>query len=138
MVLSSAASGALVFTPKTNSYFYETMTCQAANTNVYDSISFSIKGPAGGSVSLEIQTTASCSQTAYTSKYHTVTGLTGAVQTVTIPLKSFTGANLNAITGFVWYGFSKLNVAWQVDDIQFVCSASGTTTSSGNFQFVRE
>lgn len=106
------------------------MSCQTATTNGYDAISFSIKGPAGGSVSLEIQTTASCSKTAYTSQYYTVSGLTGAVQTVNIPLKSFAGANLNAITSFVWYGFSQPNVAWQVDDIQFVCGKSSVTTSS--------
>ena len=65
----SASAGVLSFKPKAGSYFYETFPCQAASTNGYNSVSFQMKGPAGGSATLEIQTKTSCSATTYTSKY---------------------------------------------------------------------
>ncbi|KAI1852264.1 hypothetical protein JX265_006313 [Neoarthrinium moseri] len=126
----SAASGSLTFTPNENSYFYEGLTCQPATTNGFGAISFDIQGPAGGSVFLEIQTAESCSVSAYTSYYYSVTGLTGTSQTISVPLNSFAGANLNAITGFVWFGFSETNVTWQMSDIELACGATLPITTS--------
>ncbi|KAK8055226.1 hypothetical protein PG993_000453 [Apiospora rasikravindrae] len=120
----SVVDGSLAFTPKANSYFYETFACTQAKNDGYNAVSFSVVGPAGGSASLEIQTKSSCSASAYSSSYFTVSGLTGSKQTVTVPLSSFAGAKTNAITGLVWSSFSKTGVKWVLDDVQFVCTPS--------------
>ncbi|KAJ4325771.1 hypothetical protein N0V94_000531 [Neodidymelliopsis sp. IMI 364377] len=132
MTSISAASGVLSFKPKSGSYFYETFACQAATSNNYNSLQFTIKGVAGGSGTLEIQTQSSCSATTYTSYYTQFTGLTGASQTITIPLSQFSGANGNAVTGFVWSGFSSTTATWQLSNVQLGCGAStgGSTGSS--------
>lgn len=124
MTAISATGGVLSFTPKANAYFYETFACQAATSQGYNSIQFGIKGPAGSSLTLEIQTRASCTGTAYTSYYYAVSGLTGASQTITIPLSSFTGANGNAVTAFVWSVFSSNTAGWQLSNIQFGCGGA--------------
>lgn len=124
----SASGGVLSFKPKSGSYFYETFSCQAASSNGYNSVQFTIKGPAGGSATLEIQTQSSCSATSYTSYYTQVSSLTGSSQTITVPLSSFSGANANAVTAFVWSGFSSTTATWQLSNIQFGCG--GTAASS--------
>ncbi|RAR00144.1 carbohydrate esterase family 4 protein [Stemphylium lycopersici] len=136
MTSISASNGVLSFKPKSGSYFYETFPCQAATSNGYDSLTFDIKGPAGGSATLEIQTKTSCSATSYTSKYISVAGLTGNTQTIKVPLSQFSGANGNAVTGFVWSGFSSTSITWQMSKIAFGCSntsgggSSATSASS--------
>lgn len=129
MTSISVVDSSLAFTPKANSYFYETFTCTQAMNEGYNAVSFSVIGPAGGAASLEIQTKSSCSASAYSSSYFTFRGLTGSKQTVTVPLSSFAGAKTNAITGLVWSSFSKTGVKWVLDDVQFVCSTPGQTTS---------
>jgi len=123
----------LSFQPKSGgtSYFYETFSCQAASTNGYNSIQFTVKGPAGGSVTLEIQAQTSCSATSYTSYYTSVSGLTGNTQTITVPLSQFSGANANAITGFVWSGFSS-TATWQFSNVQFGCGAATGPSSASS------
>ncbi|KAL1799406.1 hypothetical protein ACET3X_003443 [Alternaria dauci] len=126
----SASGGVLSIKPKAGSYFYETFPCQAASSNGYNSITFQINGTAGGSATLEIQTKESCSAPAYTSKYVSIAGITGKTQTITIPFSQFSGANANAITGFVWAGFSSTDT-WQLSNIAFGCgSSSGGSTST--------
>ncbi|KAK8209430.1 hypothetical protein IWZ01DRAFT_436186 [Phyllosticta capitalensis] len=123
----------LTFAPAANSFFYETMTCQAASNNGYSGISFSIKGPAGGSLALELQYLTSCTSTAaYKSSYYTVSGLTGDTQVVTVPWSAFSGANPNAITAFSWSAFSATGVFWEVSQIQLACSGSGSSPSSAS------
>jgi peptidoglycan/xylan/chitin deacetylase (PgdA/CDA1 family) len=131
MTPAKAANGKLSVVPNANSYFYETFTCQAASSNGYDAISFLVKGPAGASLTLEIQTKSACSADAYQSYFYTVSGLTGTTQTINVPLSAFTGANTNAVTSFVWSGFSSLSVTWEFGKIQFACSA-GTSSSSSS------
>lgn len=125
MVAISAANNVLSFTPKANSYFFETFPCQAAASNGYNSLQFKIKGPAGGSIRLELQTQISCMVTTYTSSFLAVEGLTGGTQTVTVPLSAFVGANLNAISSVVWFGFSSNNPGWQLSQVQLGCAAAG-------------
>lgn len=117
----SAASGVLSFTPKTDSYFYETFTCQAASGNGYGSIQFTVKGPKGGSLNVELQTKTSCSASAYESAYVAVTGLTGNTQTITLLFSQFAGANANAVSSIVWSEFSSTS-AWQLSNVQLGCS----------------
>jgi peptidoglycan/xylan/chitin deacetylase (PgdA/CDA1 family) len=126
----SASGGVLSFKPKSDSYFYESFPCQAASSNGYNSLVFQMKGPVGGSATLEIQTKSSCSAGAYTSKYISLTGLTGNTQTITIPLSQFASANANAITGFVWAGFSSTTATWQMSNIAFGCGSTAGASSS--------
>lgn len=71
--------------------------------------------------------------TAYKSYYTTVTGMTGATQTITVPLSAFSGANLNAIRSILFESFSK-NGAWEIGQTQLVCANTGgpTSTSRGS------
>ncbi|KAK8088273.1 carbohydrate esterase family 4 protein [Apiospora hydei] len=130
MTSISVIDGSLTFTPKANSYFYETFPCTQAKNDGYNAVSFSVIGPAGGAASLEIQTKSSCSASAYSSSYFTVSGLTGSKQTVTVPLSSFSGAKINAITGLVWSSFSKTGVKWVLNDVQFVCRGTNPAPST--------
>lgn len=130
MTSIKAASNVLTFRPKSGSYFYETFPCQQASSNGYNSVQFSVKGPASGSFTLEIQTKSACSAGIYSSQYYTVSGLTGSTQTITVPLSSFSGANANAVNGFVWSGFSSTTVDWQLSNIAFGCGGSTTPASS--------
>ena len=125
----SATNGKLKFTPKSDgsSYFYETFACIAASTNGYDALMFPLKGPAGGSLTIEIQTSTSCSATAYTSWSYTLSGLTGSTQTATIPLSSFNGANLAAIKAVLWSGFS--TGSYELGQTSFVCKSGGGSGS---------
>jgi hypothetical protein len=131
MTSASAANGKLSVVPNANSYFYETSKCQAASSNGYNAITFLVKGPAGAFLTLEMQTKSACSVDAYQSYYYSVSGLTGATQTVTVPLTAFSGANVNAITSFVWSGFSTLSTTWEFGKIQFACS-TGSSSGSGS------
>ncbi|KAG9204270.1 hypothetical protein G6514_001344 [Epicoccum nigrum] len=130
MTSIKASNGVLAFKPNADSYFYETFACQAASSNKYNSIQFDIKGVAGGSGTLEIQTKSSCSDSAYTSYYTQFSGLTAGTKTVTIPLTQFAGANANAITGFVWSGFSDTTATWEMSKVQFGCEGATGGVSS--------
>ncbi|KAK1456889.1 hypothetical protein CMEL01_16246 [Colletotrichum melonis] len=116
-------NGALTFTPKadTTSYFYETLGCVKAATQGYKALSLSITGPKDASMLLEIQSRTSCSDNTYKSQWVTISGLTGSQQTVTISLSSFTEANLDAITGFVWSTYSQFS-SYSFDNLQFLCN----------------
>jgi len=130
MASISAANGVLSFMPKTNAYFYETFACQAASSNGYNSIQFTIKGPAGGTTALAIQTQASCSASSYTSYYTQVAGLTGSTQAITVPFSQFSGANENAITAVLFSGFSSTTATWQLSNLQFGCGGANTGGST--------
>ena len=130
MTSASALNGKLSIVPNADSYFYETFACQAASSDGYDAISFLVKGPAGASFTLEIQTKSSCSASAYQSYFHQVSGLTGVSQTISVPLSLFTGANANAVTSFVWGGFSALSTTWEFSKVQFTCSAGSDSGST--------
>ncbi|KAJ1327462.1 peptidoglycan-N-acetylglucosamine deacetylase [Microdochium nivale] len=130
MTSISASANTLTFNPKASSYFYETMPCQAASTNRYTALQFSVTAPKDATFMIELQSKAACSDAAYKSVYFTVTGMTGSKQTVTIPFSSFPGANLNGITGFVWSGFSKTGAQYQLSNVNFVCSPTTTLTSA--------
>ncbi|KAL5114011.1 hypothetical protein ACEQ8H_008116 [Pleosporales sp. CAS-2024a] len=120
----SAKSGVLSFTPKSNSYFYETFPCQASSSSGLTGLQFTVKGPSQGSMTLELQTKTSCSAASYNSYYTRVTGLTGQSQTIMIPFSTFTGANPDAVTGIVWSAFSSTSSTWQMSAIDLVCSTS--------------
>jgi hypothetical protein len=120
----SAKSGVLSFKPKSDSYFYESFPCQAATSKEQGALQFTVKGPAKGSMVVELQTQTSCSATSYKSYYTQITGLTGNTQTVTIPFTQFAGANANAITGIVWSGFSSTTYTWQMSNVNFACAGS--------------
>lgn len=131
---TSISGGTLTFTPNTTetSYLYEQIPCTSASTQGYDLLSFAIKGPEAASVSLELQTQTNCTTgvNTYSSFYYTVNGLSGSLETVTVPLSSWSGANLDAIVGVLFYGFSKgmtgTDNVWQIGNIALLCSNGGT------------
>lgn len=118
---ADVANKKITFTSKANSYFYTTFNCEKATTDQYNAITFPVKGPAGASFTLELQTMSSCTATSFKSYYTTITGVTGNTQTITVPLSSFSGANLNAISGLLWESFS-VKGAWEIGQTNFVCA----------------
>lgn len=78
---------------------------------------------------IELQTKTACSNTAYQSTYFQVSGVTGAVQTFTVPLSSFSGANLNAINAVLFSGFATNSVV-EIGSTQLVCGGAAGTPSS--------
>lgn len=121
----------LTFTPNSSSYFYTTFACKNTVTDGYNALTFPIKGPAGGSVTVEIQTkSGGCSASAYQSYFFTVTGLTGSTQTVTIPWTSWSGANSQAVTAFVWSSFTGGTSGWELGETKFRCAGGSTTTTT--------
>ncbi|ESZ91016.1 carbohydrate esterase family 4 protein [Sclerotinia borealis F-4128] len=126
---ADVANKKITFTSKANSYFYTTFSCEKATTDQYNAITFPIKGPAGSSFTLELQTMNSCTATTYKSYYTTITGITGATQTITVQLSAFPGANLNAISGLLWESFSA-DDAWEIGQTNFVCANGAGASSS--------
>ncbi|KAI5923577.1 hypothetical protein F4810DRAFT_199635 [Camillea tinctor] len=130
MNVTNTNGGVLTFTPNNIdvSYIYEQFECLNAATQDYSSLSFSIKGPEAASVSLELQTKEDCADEEYQSFYYTVDGLSGSLETVDIPLSNWVDANLDAVVGVVWYGFSAgvsgTDNEWQLDDVQFICAGA--------------
>lgn len=132
MNATSVDGGVLTFTPSetVESYIYEQFGCTTAQSQGYDTLSFDIKGPEAASVSLEIQTQPNCDPgtTAYNSTYFTIDGLSGTKETIKVPLNSWPDANLNAVIGFLWYGFSKgltgTDSVWQLDNVQLLCGGT--------------
>lgn len=129
-ITANVAAKKLTFTPKAGSYFYTSFgSCVAATTQGYNAITFPFKGPsAGSSFTFELQTGSSCASATYNSYTFTVSGLTGATQTITIPLSNFAGANLNVIKAVVWGDFSKTGSAYELGQTNFVCASGGVTT----------
>ncbi|KAI0444284.1 hypothetical protein F4803DRAFT_261377 [Xylaria telfairii] len=121
-------NGLLTFVPsqKDLAYLYEQFECVDTATLGYDSVAFSIKGPRAASVSLELQTKDNCSAAEYQSHYYTVDGLSGSLETIVVPLSSWTGANINGTVGLVWFGFSAgvtgTDDEWQLDNFQLLCA----------------
>ncbi|ORY55717.1 uncharacterized protein BCR38DRAFT_491063 [Pseudomassariella vexata] len=111
------------------SYYYENLPCVQSVTEAYKAIKFTMKAPAPGSnFTLEIQTRASCSATAFQSDWQVVRDLTGQAQTVIVPLGGWLGANtnLNAITGFNWATWTSPTQSngeedWQLGGIDDYC-----------------
>lgn len=130
MTTISASANTLSFRPKSGSYFYETFACQQASSNGYNSVTFTIKGPQGGSATLEMQHKTNCAASTYSSSFVSLSGLTGATQTITIPFSQFSGANANAVTGLVWSTFSSTSTTWQLGSIAFGCGGSTGGPSS--------
>lgn len=131
---ADTANKKITFTTTASSYFYTTFACEKATTDQYNAITFPIKGPAGATFTIELQTSTSCSTTAYTSYYTTLSGITGSTQTYTVLLSAFSGASLNAIDAIVFESFS-ISGAWEIGETQLVCAnaRSSSTTASSSF-----
>ena len=121
----AASAGEVVFIPKPDgSYFYESFPCVQAQSQGYGGLRFSILGPPGGSVSLELQTTTNCNTTGHTSSYTILTSLTGQGQIQTLPLVGFdNNPNYDAIVGLAWSEFSSTSTRWSIGNITLVCGA---------------
>jgi hypothetical protein len=120
MTSISASGSTLTFNPAAKSYFYENFPCVNAAGDNYDSVSFTLSGPAQSSLMMEMQTRTSCTATTYKSSFRNVT-VPASSSTVTVPLKDFEGANLGAITTLAWSTFNKTGSSYTLGNIQFVC-----------------
>ncbi|KAK7751365.1 hypothetical protein SLS62_006621 [Diatrype stigma] len=129
--------GILDFEPVSvdTSYVYEQFPCIDATAQGFDGLSFAVRGPAAASVSLELQSKADCgnsSDDSYSSAYYTLDGLSGDLETVAVPLASWTGddVHLTGLVGVVWFGFSPGSNAtdneWALDTVQLSCAATTT------------
>jgi len=123
----AASGGQVSFIPKdSNSYFYESFPCQAAVTNGYGGLRYTLQGPAGATHAIELQSTSGCNsnETNYKSSYYVVEGVTGQRQTVTVPFVGFDNdPNYDSIVGLVWAVFSAPNEIWSVGNITLVCGS---------------
>ncbi|KAI6383151.1 hypothetical protein MCOR25_000337 [Pyricularia grisea] len=131
----SASGGALSFTPKTDSYFYESFSCRKTTAEGYNALSFMVQAPAAGSsMTIEIQTNPSCDAgTTYKSAYYGVTGISTTQKTFTVPLSSFVGTEapkLDFVSTFAFSVFSSNKAGWKLSNIQLVCDASSVPSSS--------
>ncbi|KAI9647862.1 hypothetical protein NHQ30_004250 [Ciborinia camelliae] len=127
---ADVANKKVTFTSNENSYFYTNFNCEKATTDQYDAITFPVKGPAGSSFMLELQTLSSCAEpTPYKSYLTPVTGITGDTQTITVKLSAFSGANLDAISGLLWASFS-IDGDWEIGQTNLVCANGAGASSS--------
>ncbi|KAF8418421.1 glycosyl hydrolase [Tirmania nivea] len=130
----SAIPGKLTFTPKASSYYHTNFGCINAIKDDYKAIQFTVKAPAGGSATLELQTlSGGCGAADYQSHFVEITGLSGSTQLITVTLSRFTGASLSAVKTLVWEGFTgKIVAAWELGRIELVCpnAATGMSTTS--------
>ncbi|KAI1371700.1 hypothetical protein F4677DRAFT_434911 [Hypoxylon crocopeplum] len=134
-VRSSGSS--VAFVPQTMSYYYETLPCIDAVASGYSAISFAIKAPPGASLTLEIQTKESCSAPTYTSTSRFVKDFTGEIQTIVIPLSSFTGVYPSAIGAFNWGSWDSYmdkEFTWELGDIALTCGA-GSNMPADVYQY---
>ncbi|KAK0714805.1 carbohydrate esterase family 4 protein [Lasiosphaeris hirsuta] len=132
MTSIAASAGQVVFTPKdASSYFYESFPCVQAQSSGYTGINFSIQGPAGASVALELQTASTCDASSnYTSSYNIVSDLTGQRQVISLPLLGFdNNPNYDAIVGLVWSVFSKVGSQWSIGNVTLACGGTATVPS---------
>lgn len=127
LLKASAPGSVLSFTPKASSYIFESFPCETTQSSGYSALQFMVLGPKGGELSIELQSKASCSETSYSSKYVSLPNLTGNLQIITLPWNQWPGANGDAISGIVWYGFKggRSDTEWKMANIQFVCGSGG-------------
>jgi hypothetical protein len=126
MAYAGASTGSITLVPKTSdSYFYESFSCRSTNSDGYTAVSFTLQGPAGGSIAVELQSKSSCSDDDgnSTSSYNVFNNVTGQPQQITLPLSSFTPeANLDALIAVAWSQFVSTTVsAWSISNVQLVC-----------------
>ena len=132
MTAISVNNGAITFTPKSgDSYFYESFSCQQALSNGYGGIQFNVRGPTGGSVAVELQSSANCSTAAqYNSSYNVVTGLTGGNDLVQLPWEGFDNSpSTDSVVGFSWAEFVG-DGPWTMANISLVCGSISTPSQT--------
>ncbi|KAL2258907.1 hypothetical protein VTK26DRAFT_7587 [Humicola hyalothermophila] len=130
----AASPGQVVFVPRgDDSYFYESFDCQQAVTNGYGGIQFTVEGPAGASLAVELQTKENCDngrEGPYKSSYNIVSDLTGQRQAIKLPLQGFDNdPNYDAIIAIVWSGFEDTGEQWSIGNVTLICGDPGTGTS---------
>jgi hypothetical protein len=140
MVSIAASAGQVVFVPRnSNSYFYESVPCTAARADNYGGLQFSVQGPAGGQLSVELQTSSDCNnRETWRSHFAIISNLNGRRQLVSLPWSSFdNNPNLDVVTGIVWAGFSSFNQQWSVGNVTLICGIiPGATGPSMSLPFL--
>lgn len=127
IVVGSPSVNRVTLTPtNTNSYFYTEFGCINAQ-NVYGGISLRIKAAAGTTFMVELQSSATCSETTYTAFDQTTAQLgwtfDGTEKLYTIPFSKYSGLDTSKI---VTLYFSNFNKAVSFGPMAFYC---GNTAS---------
>ncbi len=120
MAAAVATGNTLSLTPKTGAYLYENLPCENTVSDGYSALAFTLSGPPQSSFLVELQTKASCADTAVKRAYQNVT-VPATASTVTIPLSAFADSNLSAVTSIVMSTFNKTGSPFTIGSIQLVC-----------------
>ncbi|KAI0999586.1 hypothetical protein K3495_g8611 [Podosphaera aphanis] len=120
----------VTFKPKDeNSYVFTDFNCLDASNEGYNALSLSIKAPSNGAtITIELQTSSSCSTSQFTRYYTNLTNLNGNMQTYIVPLDVFTGANLNAVQSIVYKDFTPGE--WEIGASHFSCMGATQSESA--------
>ena len=104
-IVVSSSTNRVTFNPKQGSYFYSNLGCLSA-TNTYGGVSLRIKAPAGTTLTVVFQSSASCDASNFQSYDRTSTQLgwtfDGTEKLYNIPLASFTGLDTGHIMSLLF------------------------------------
>lgn len=120
------ANNHVTLTKKDSSYFYSMLGCVSA-TNKYGGIGMTIKAPAGATLQVELQTSASCDSSKPTSSVLSSAQLgwtfSGTEKYYSIPFSKFSGLDTGHITAIV---FSNFNQVVTLGPLAFYCGTTGS------------
>ncbi|KAL8961603.1 MAG: hypothetical protein Q9193_001862, partial [Seirophora villosa] len=120
------ANNHVTLTKKDSSYFYSMLGCVSA-TNKYGGIGMTIKAPAGATLQVELQTSASCDTSKPTSSVLSSAQLgwtfSGTEKYYSIPFSKFPGLDTGHLTAIV---FSNFNQVVTFGPLAFYCGTTGS------------
>ncbi|KAI6248607.1 Peptidoglycan-N-acetylglucosamine deacetylase [Erysiphe necator] len=103
-------------------YIFMDVSCRKLKAEGYTALNLLLKGPANASLTIELNTSPSCSTTRHSSYYTNLTVLSHEIQSYTVPLRLFRGANLNALRSVKLFDLTPGQ--WEIGENQFVCAYS--------------
>ncbi|CUS09219.1 unnamed protein product, partial [Tuber aestivum] len=121
------ANNRVTLTPKANSYFYSSFGCVSA-TNKYGGISLRIKAAAGTTFNIQMQSSSTCSTSAFNGFDRTTTQLgwtfDGTEKLYNIPFSSFSGLDTSKLTTILFITFNNKPVTF--GPMAFYCGSTPT------------
>ncbi len=100
--------------------------CVTPQTSGYGSVQYSVTGPGGSSLTLQLQVASSCNANIFQTLNYTVSNLNGSMQNITVPLSSL---GSQSITRIAWTGFTS-NQQWVMSGIYLTCGALGPSSNA--------
>ncbi|PWW75915.1 Carbohydrate Esterase Family 4 protein [Tuber magnatum] len=121
------ANNHVTLTPKANSYFYSNFGCVSA-ANKYGGISLRIKADAGTTFTVQMQSSSTCSASAFNGFDRTTTQLgwtfDGTEKLYSIPFSSFSGLDTSKLTSILFISFNNKPVTF--GPMAFYCGSTPT------------